>query len=86
VQVLGAKGLNNYSDDSIEAVSDAVDTANADSLFDGLTTQQAAADATLTAARDDEVQQLLRETQFTPTPTPTATPVPCAGDCNHDGR
>jgi hypothetical protein len=86
VLVLDIGGVANYSDDSIEAVSAAVEAANADSTFDGLTTEEAATHATETAASNDEVQRLLQETQFTPTPTPTATPVPCAGDCNRDGE
>ncbi len=87
VRLLDAQGLENYSDDGVDAVIAAVEAANAASTFAGLTTQQAADDAENTAANDPGVQAALQSNRMTPTPTatPTATPIPCAGDCNGDG-
>ena len=87
VRLLDAQGLENYSDDGVDAVIAAVEAANAASTFAGLTTQQAADDAENTAANDPAVQAALQSNRMTPTPTatPTATPIPCAGDCDGDG-
>jgi hypothetical protein len=83
-RLLEDEGLENYSDEGVDAVIDAVDTANAESTFDGLTVEEAADDAETTAAADPAVLMALAENRITPTPTPTPTP-PCAGDCDEDG-
>lgn len=100
VQVLDAAGIDNYSDDGVEAVIAAVTAATTDSTFDGQPTQQAVESAAATAANDPTVQEVLQTERFTPTPTatvtptpsttptpsatPTSTPIPCVGDCNGD--
>jgi hypothetical protein len=80
-RLLDDAGVDDYSDDAIAAIQQAVDVANADSSFDGLTVIQANDLAEETAANDPAVQELLTSTRATPTPTPS----PCPGDCDRDG-
>jgi EF hand domain-containing protein len=88
VAVLEAQGLENFSDDGTDAVIDAVVAANAATVFDGLTVEQANTLAETTALNDSTVQQTIQAAVFTPTPSPTPTPtvvITCAGDCNGNG-
>jgi len=89
VQLLDDMGLENFSDDGVDAVIDAVVAATAGTAFDGLAIDQAVALAHSVAESDAGVQTALFVNQFTPTPspaaTPTATPVPCVGDCDSRG-
>ncbi len=71
-------GPENVDDDGLAAINEAVRTANAATVFNGLSVTAAADLATSTAADDPAVQQVVDERT---TPTPTA---PCPGDC--DGR
>jgi len=90
VLLLDQHGIDNYSDDGIDAVITAVDDANAASNFAGMTTAEAVTSATTTAAANLTVQMALQDNQLTPTPTATATatptPRPCVGDCDGDGQ
>jgi hypothetical protein len=89
VAILEAQGLENFSDDGTDAVIDAVVAANAATVFDGLTVEQANMLAETTALGDPRVQLAIQTSLFTPTPTPTPTPtaaISCVGDCNHDGE
>jgi len=85
VRLLEAAGADNFSDDGIAAVMAAVDAANADTIFDGLSVAAANNLAETTAANDPTVQMVIAESQFTPTPTVSPTPIACVGDCNHNG-
>jgi hypothetical protein len=82
VQLLEEQGLENYSDDGVDAVNQAVTLANEASVFAGNTTAEAVTAAATVAASDPEVQTVL-EANRTPTPVPTA--VSCAGDCDGSG-
>jgi hypothetical protein len=82
VLLLDENGLNNYSDDGVDAVNEAVDLANASSMFAGDTSAQAVTAATTTAADNQMVQAALQANR-TPTPTPTA--IRCVGDCDGSG-
>jgi hypothetical protein len=86
VRLIEEQGLENYGDDGIDAVREAVDAANAQSNFEDLAIGEAA-DAAESTAADPAVQVTLEENRQTPTPTATATPLPpiCAGDCDGDG-
>ena len=66
VQLLDAQGIDNYSDDGIDAVIAAVTTATTASTFDGLTTQEAVASAAATAGNDQTVQMLLQTERSPP--------------------
>jgi hypothetical protein len=88
VAVLEMQGLENFSDDGTDAVIDAVVAANATTVFDDLTVDQANTLAETTALNDPTVQQVIQTSEFTPTPTPTPTPtiaISCVGDCNGNG-
>jgi hypothetical protein len=85
VRLLEAAGVENYDDDGIDAVVDAVEQANATTAFDGLSVAQANDLAEVTAANDPEVQMVLAARKRTPTPTATAMPPGCAGDCDGSG-
>ena len=87
VRLLDDQGLENYSDDGVDAVIAAVQTANAAATFDGLGVQEAADHAESTAASNAAVQTALQSNRMTPTPTatPTSTPVICVGAC-HGGH
>jgi len=93
VRLLDDRGLDNFSDDGVDAVADAVNTANAATTFDGDTVAQAADKAETTASSDQNVLMVLEDNQFTPTPTatltatptPTTTAIPCVGDCDNSG-
>jgi hypothetical protein len=74
-------GLENFDDDGVRAVNDAVRDANSETVFNGLTIEAAAVLATDTAANDPAVQEVLSE-RGTPTPTVVAA---CPGDCSGDG-
>jgi hypothetical protein len=63
----------------IDAVFAAVNTAVADSSFDGLAVDAAVESARQTAASDPLVEMVLAENRATPTPAA------CLGDCNGDG-
>jgi hypothetical protein len=83
VQLLAMQGLQSFSDAGIDAVSEAVEAANAATTFEGLSVEQANTLATTTATNDSTVQMTLQDNQFTP--TPTATPIRCVGDCDGNG-
>jgi hypothetical protein len=95
VTLLDEEGLENYSDDGINAVIESVGAVNATTAFDGLTVNQAVDVATTTAASSPLVQITLQDNRMTPTPTttssptPSATPTPmpirCVGDCDGSG-
>lgn len=72
-RILEDAGANSYDEDAIEALIDAVDTANANTRFDGLTLMAANDLAEMTAAESPAVQTLLQESRL------------CAGDCDADG-
>ncbi len=82
VRLLDERGLENYSDDGVDAVVDAVQAANVDTMFADLSTDASIDRAETTAAGDPATKMALDENQFTPTPTATVTPLPCAGDCD----
>jgi hypothetical protein len=73
VRLLDAAGMENYSDDAIDAVIAAVRTANADTNFDGLTADQAK-DAAGQAAAGDPAVQMVRVDNLRS----------CVGDCDGD--
>jgi hypothetical protein len=85
VRLLADQGLQNFSDSGIDSVNEAVDAANTQSTFDGMTLEAANTAAEMTAANDPAVQMALQDNRFTPTPTATATPIPCSGDCDSSG-
>jgi len=72
-RVLEAAGADNFDDDGIAAVIAAVEAANADNHFDGLSVPAANDRAESTAENDPNVQMVIAESRF------------CAGDCNHNG-
>jgi hypothetical protein len=86
VRLLEEQGLENYDNNGVAAVVQAVETANADANFENLTTEQAVDAATSTAASDPTVQMALQDNQLTPTPTITPTPGLCVGDCDGSGE
>src|SRR5262249_36490232 len=79
-RLLDERGVENYSDQGIDTVIDAVTTAVGSPPFGGLGVGQAADLAETTAASDAAVQNALVENA---TPTPSATP--CVGDCDSSG-
>jgi hypothetical protein len=72
VRLLDEHGLENFVPDGLSAVVGAAQTANAETVFDGLGAEEAAAKALAVAEADPAVQQVI--TTFLVTPTPTATP------------
>ena len=79
-RLLEAAGADNDDDDGIAAVIAAVEDANADTNFAGLTVAAANDRAESIAANDPTVRMVLAESRLTPTPGPA-----CPGDCNQDG-
>jgi hypothetical protein len=75
VQLLDQHGLQNFEEEGIEAVIDAVEAANADANFEDLTLSEAVATALTTAVEDPDVQTVLEENRV----------VVCPGDCDGDG-
>lgn len=73
-------GADSFSDESIASLRSAVDAANADSNFAGLTVGGANDLAEVTAANDEGVQAIVEDDLRTPTP------IPCVGDCDTDER
>jgi hypothetical protein len=82
VRLLDTQGLENYDDAGIDAVIEAVEAANGDTLFGDTSPEQAIGIAEMTAESDPAVQMALQENRFTPTPTP---PIRCVGDCDGNG-
>jgi hypothetical protein len=76
-QLLDEQGLENYSEDGIDAVADAVFLANGETTFDGLTVEEANEAAETTALGDPAVQAALEDNRLPP--------ILCLGDCNADG-
>lgn len=72
VQLLDQEGLQNFDEEGIEAVIEAVEAANADSDFAELNADEAAGVALSTAAEDPGVQTVIEENRT----------VPCGGDCD----
>jgi sugar lactone lactonase YvrE len=81
VRLLVAHGLDNFSDDGLDAIIDAVAAANIDTIFDNLSITQATDVSGTTAVNDPMVQMSLQTNQFTPTPGPAS----CVGDCDGSG-
>jgi hypothetical protein len=81
-RLLEGAGIENYSDEGIDAVIDAVRAANAETTFDGLSVGEANDRAEMSAADDPTVQMVLQESKLTPTPTMTPIVIRCAGDCD----
>jgi hypothetical protein len=75
VRLLDEHGLENFVPEGIPAVVDAAQAANADTVFDGLDAEEAAAKAVAVADASSAVQQVITTFLFTPTPTasPTST-------------
>jgi hypothetical protein len=73
VRLLQAAGLENYGDEGIAAVVAAVQAANLDTDFAGLTAAEANDTAEATAADDPSVQTALEENLL------------CVGDCDGNG-
>jgi hypothetical protein len=78
-RLLVAAGADSYSDESIEALRQSVETANATANFAGLTVAAANDQAETTAAADTAVRMILDEARRTPTP------IHCVGDCGMNG-
>ena len=74
VRLLYENGLQNYSNDAVKQVIQAVQAANANLTFAGLDAAAAAMLATETASMDPAVQDTLRRLQLE-----------CAGDCDGSG-
>jgi hypothetical protein len=85
VQILVEEGEQNFDNTGIAAVLQAVQTANTDSNFAGLTVDNAVNAAQTTATNDPMVQMVIEENRLTPTPTPTPEGIRCAGDCDGNG-
>jgi hypothetical protein len=78
VGLLEANGLENFTDQEIVDLIDAVEAANADTDFAGLDAGAANDRATGVALADPEVQAILQQGTATPTPSSTQTPLPTA--------
>lgn len=78
-RILAAAGADNYSDDSIEALKQAVEAANAEANFAGLTIAAANDQAEASGASAPAVQMIVSDDRRTPTP------IHCVGDCSMNG-
>jgi len=75
VVILDFGMLETFTDEGIEGILEAVDTANVNSDFEDLTLDEAVDSATTTAQQDPVVQMILEEERVTP----------CVGDCDGSG-
>jgi hypothetical protein len=73
VRLLDQHGLENFVPGGVPAVIDAAQTANANTVFDGVDPAAAADKAEAVAQTDPTVQEVIASSLFTPTPTGTAT-------------
>ena len=85
VRLLEEQGFENFNEEGLAAVVQAVEAANADSTFEDLTPEAAVTLAQTTAAADPTVQMALQDNRL-PTPTATQTPGACVGDCDSSGE
>ena len=85
VRLLAQLGFENFNEQGLGAVVQAVKSANAESTFEDLTPETAVTLAQTTAAADPMVQKALQD-NLLPTPTPTQTPGGCVGDCDSSGE
>jgi hypothetical protein len=76
-RLLESAGIQNFGQEGIDDVNEAVRTANATTTFGGLTLADANDKAEATAANDATVQKVLEESQLPPA---------CVGDCDEKGR
>jgi hypothetical protein len=72
VQLIDQQGLENFDEEGVDAVIDAVEMANADANFEQLDPDEAASAALMTAMEDAQVQMALEENRA----------VLCGGDCD----
>jgi hypothetical protein len=82
VLLLEEEGFENFSEQGLAEVVQAVEAANAASNFEDQTPEAAVQSAHATAAADPMVQMALKDNRFTPTPTVTPGPPGCVGDCD----